>query len=543
LINYNDCPSSLDSLIPDNGLANLAGSLLSRGHETKILDYSTIQTLEDFRPAHVRRKLKSVFLRYLLETSLFGKMSASTYKAFRDIDNDIASCRDDKIQKIIKEIIEEIESGKIDFVAFKLWSGEGFLGSAKIAHELRKKFPRLKIFGGGPHVEIYGKRIFSFTDAFDVLCQGEGEEIIAQLAEFAEGKRNINEIPSIIYKDGAEIVSTNVRFIDDLNAISDPVYDEDVYPAMKGDEKLKIIMIEESRGCPYSCNFCIHRIKSGNRWRTQRVDKIIANIKKLSEQVNTCAFKFSGSNTPYFLRKEIAESLIKERMNIKYIGFADTRQPEKEDYALLKKSGCVSLFFGVESADPHLLENVMNKKTDPQWIRDSLKQSGEAGILVAASIIAPCPGERSDSIQKTINLLSQAKICGVSVYPAVCYPRTRWFAESEKFGFKLAEDAEDKMMTYTIKFTMPPPMTAPLPFTIDGKNFSIITEEIIKTSRALEKKGITTGMNDSLLFFGHILGMHPSKVKALNQRSMILGDYSNLREKIRTFNARVRLHQ
>lgn len=539
LINYNDCPSSLDSLIPDNGLANLAGSLIRAGHKTKVLDYSTIQTLIDFRPKKIRKKLKKAFMKYKLQIALFGKMTKGTYEAFRDIETDIQSCRTKKIQTIIEEIAGRIGSEKIDFISFKLWTGEGFLGSVKIASEIKKRFPDIKIFAGGPHVEVFGERIFSYTGAFDILCQGEGEEVIVLLAEYAQGERKLEDIPSIIYKRNDKIVSSPIKFIDDLNSLADPVYSEDIYLAMKGNQKIKLIMLEESRGCPYSCNFCIHKIISGNKWRLRSVDNVLNTIRKLSSQIKTRAFKFSGSNTPYFFRKQLAQQLIASNMNIDYVAFSDTRQPEDEDYELLKKSGCVSLFFGVESADDYLLEHVINKKTNAAYIKKSLKEARKAGILTAASIIVPCPGQRSDSVRKTIDLLVETKLNGVSVYIGVCYPKTRWFLESEKFGFELLPDVEDKMMTYTIKFTMPPALLAPAPFKMNGKDFFAMIDEVIKASGELEKKGIVATLNDSLLFMAHILKISPKKIKNLNQRSIILGESQILQKNIALFNSRV----
>ncbi|MFZ2937860.1 MAG: radical SAM protein [Candidatus Omnitrophota bacterium] len=541
LISFNDCPSSMDSLIPDNGLANLAGSLISKGHQTRIYDYSTFETVRDYRPAQIKRKLKKAFLRYKIETMIFKKMSKAVYKEFRDIEEGIELCRQKKIENVISELEAEIKEEGIDFLGFKLWSGEGFMGSAKIAKKIKADFPKIKIFAGGPHVEVFGEHVFNYTDAFDVLCQGEGEETILQLGEYVEGKRELKDISNIIYKEDGKIILTPIELIKELDSLAEPVYDESIYPAMKDDQKIKIIMLEESRGCPYDCNFCIHKIKSGNRWRVRNVGNIIESIKKISNKVGTKAFRFSGSNTPYFLRKQLAGGLIATGTKIKYICFADTRQPEKEDYLLLKKSGCVSLFFGVESADPYLLEEIMNKKTDPEWIRESLIKAKEAGILTVASIIVPCPKETKESIKATIDILVETMPDGVSVCPGACYPKTQWFLESKKFGFELPEDVERKMMTYTIKFTMPPALMEPFPFKIDGKDFYTMIDEIIQVSEALEKKGITTNLNDSLLLIAHVLGISPKQVKHLNQHSMILGECEKLRNKIAAFNARVKV--
>lgn len=536
LINFNDCPSSIDSLMPDNGLANLAGSLMRKGHTTWVYDYSTLQTILEYRPQEIRQRLKRAFLRYKIETILFKKMSEKLYAEFRAIEDLIQVFRDKKIASVVSELREKIVKENIDFIGFKLWSGEGFVGSVKIAQGLKAVFPQLKIFAGGPHIEVFGERVFRYTDAFNVFCEGEGEEVIWLLAEYAEGKRQLKDIPNILYKEGELVAATNRQFISDLGSFAEPVYDPSVYPAMRGDGKIKIIMLEESRGCPYQCSFCIHRIKSGNAWRIMPVDQIIHTIQNISRQTGTHTFRFSGSNTPCFLRKQIAQRLLETNTKIEYVGFADTRQPEEEDYALLRKAGCVSLFFGVESADPYILEHMMNKKSDPERIRKNLISAREAGILTAASIIVPCPQASRESIDQTVRLIIETKPAGVSVCPAVCYPKTKWFLEAEKYGFKLDENVEEKMMTYTIKFTMPPAMLSPFPFTLDGKDFHAMMNEVIMVSNELERKGVTVNLNDSLLFVAHVLRLSPSQVKHLNQRAMILGEQKTLSRAIREFN-------
>jgi radical SAM superfamily enzyme YgiQ (UPF0313 family) len=77
-----------------------------------------------------------------------------------------------------------IRSNKIDFVGLKLWNGDGFVASQIIAECIKKNFPDMPIFAGGPHVDIFLENIYKITDAFDCLVYGEGEETIVMLAEY-----------------------------------------------------------------------------------------------------------------------------------------------------------------------------------------------------------------------------------------------------------------------------------------------------------------------------------------------------------------------
>ena len=60
LISYSGYPESASSLMPDNGLASLAASLINHGHEVKILDYATTKTLAELVPADISRELAAI---------------------------------------------------------------------------------------------------------------------------------------------------------------------------------------------------------------------------------------------------------------------------------------------------------------------------------------------------------------------------------------------------------------------------------------------------------------------------------------------------
>jgi anaerobic magnesium-protoporphyrin IX monomethyl ester cyclase len=538
LVNFNGCPSTVDSLMPDNGLASLAGSLLENGHETHIIDFSTVDIIRRMIPEAISRELSIVY-----EESIAAghQLSKTTLEHLLELDHDLERHKQLELLKIGDEIVDEATRIGADFIGFKLWTGEGFEGSVKIATNIRKKLPNIKLFAGGPHVDWFMENIFEYTDVFDVLAYGEGEETIKFLADYADNKYDLSDISNVIYQKNGKINVTPPKRIKDLNLLPEPVYDETIYPAMKGDQKIRFIMIDESRGCPNSCYFCIHPQKSGNKWRKRDPFRTVDLIEKLSHQLNTSAFRLAGSNTPPDLRKEIAQELIRRKLKIGYAGFGHVRG--NEDYDLLYKSGCLSLAFGVESGSQRILDQDLNKKTKVEQIVSALTSCKRAGILTVASIIIPCPHDTDETIKETLDLLIRTRPDSVTIQLPGLIPGAYWYKNRESFDFEIDDDYMVKLMLYKIKLLLPPMLWDSLPYKLNGRThnqFSAIAQSI---TTELEKNDILTGIGDFLLLIAKFLGISTREIRDLNRRMFFVGDHVKIKDVIRTFNDHVRHFQ
>lgn len=150
---------------------------------------------------------------------------------------------------ISEEIIARIRERGIEAVGFKLWSGDGTEGAVHIARHIRRQIPSVRIFGGGPQVDTFMERMFSCCEDFDALVYGEGEETIQELAERGGDSRAFDTIPNLLFKRNGCFHQTHAKIITNLDELPLPVYDSEIYPSMRGDEKIRIIVVDDSRGC------------------------------------------------------------------------------------------------------------------------------------------------------------------------------------------------------------------------------------------------------------------------------------------------------
>ncbi|MBN2331033.1 MAG: B12-binding domain-containing radical SAM protein [Candidatus Aenigmarchaeota archaeon] len=534
LISYPGYPYTPSSLLPDNGLANLAGALIEAGHEVQVLDYGTVDTMRRLVPQGLRRKLSEIYdqVSRARNDCMSGLRGLYLLSRLHFADGRLAGYRAREVMRIAEEIAQVIQKRKPDFVGFKLWNGDGFSGPVMIAEFLKRRFPELKIFAGGPHVDFFRGLIFERTKAFDGLVYGEGEETIVQIADCVSGLCKL-ELPNLITPDGIE---RQIKRIGDLDGLPMPVYDENVYPSMKGNGKIKIVVLDESRGCPYGCAFCVQSVKSGHERRVKTAARIVGEMKRIRDHNGIRSFRYAGSSTPSTLMREVAIKIMEEDLKVNYCSYGHVREFCSEDAKALKESGLFGLLFGIESGSQGVLD-LMNKPTTIEQIRTAVKAAKVAGIFVVGSVILPAPGDDKDTMNETFELLCDIRPDSVFIqFPGV-YPRTPWVENPEKYGFDLdAENYCRQVMDYKIKTLFPPSFWSPLPYRLNGmrfRKFARITEQF---ALKLERNGLVTQLTDDIAMVGSVLGMEPMGFKQVTARAMWTGDWEKMAEVVSEFN-------
>lgn len=540
LVSFYGYPNEVFNLMPDNGLANLAACLIRAGHETVIWDCSTVSMMRELFPYHERETLMPLRDRVLASLRDEKKPAEADLRAFYALEDRIDQFQEERTRDLGRRMADHVRRERLDFVGFKLWTGAGFRGTIILAEEIKRACPWIKVFGGGPHVDWFMDRPLDVTDVFDVLAYGEGEDTIVQLAECVEGKRPLDAVANTIYREGPRTVIGPAARVEDLDSLPMPCYDEDVYAAMKGDEKVKVVLVDESRGCPNDCHFCIHPVKSGGRRRTVNGAAFVDRLEALKTRYGFRTFRFAGSNPPARLRNAIAEEIVCRGLDVSFSAFAHVGRSEVSDFELLRRAGCRALSFGVESGSQDILDRSMNKHVKVEGIRRSLKSCKAAGIAAQVSIIMPAPHETEATKEETYRLLCQVKPDAVVVsFPALLLGTT-WDKEPERFGFEVddLEAVRRQVMTQRMNFYVPAALWRPLDgYKLDGKTFHELGREMGEFIQRLEMAGITTQLFDPALLMADLVNMSPAEFGRLAATLMRNGDADGVAELARQINS------
>ncbi len=540
LISYSGYPYTPSSFMPDNGLANLAGALIKNGHEVLILDYNTVELVKRLIPEDIRNDLIKLFP-LLKEDAADNKLRDD----FKKIGDRIVAHREMEIENICNELEEQIAGKNVNFIGFKLWMGDGFSDSIKIAEHIKKNHPQMKIYAGGPQAQLFRDTIYKKTQVFDAIAYGEGEDIIDLLARFSVSEVNLEDIPNILYLKGNRIFINPMKWINELDSIAYPVYDPEIYPACGSNGKIKIFSLDASRGCPNNCAFCVHSSISGRKIRKKSINRILFEIKYIKQKYNSKAFRFSGSYTPTNTLVALSKLLVDEKVDIIYTAFSTLKDMRKDYISILKSSGLFGLYIGIESADERILKKDFEKKFNPDKMKIIIKNLIDSGIFIVASFIYPAPSENTESMNKTINyileLFSDPNRTSVTVHFPGLLTLGNWAEHPEKYGFEINDFDEYKTicMQYNIKQYLPHYLWDILPYSINGKTHKELVLESSKFMEELERHGILTMLLDETAMMAGLLNCNPRDFRNLIKTSLFMGDYNKLKELVHEINKKV----
>ena len=537
LVNYAGYPLTPSSLMPDNGLANLAGIIIAGGGDVEILDYSTVKSVARMTSSPLQAHLTRAWntLKAPARGLLPSLRKLATLATLPGAEKERQALQDKAVAEIGDELIAHIRHKNIEAVGFKLWNGDGLIGSATLAARLRRECPRVMIFGGGPHVDLFQARILNHYPTFDALIYGEGEDTLRHLLAEGANTGSYPGIPNLIYADKDGIRMTEETMVKDLNQLPMPIYDPAVYPAMAGDEKIKIIVIDESRGCRNECAFCIHPVKSHRTVRLKSIDRLLQEVHRLQDVYGFRAFRFAGSCTPYSLLNAFATEVIRQNLSPQYASFAHIHHSGEADFALIRQSGCVALFFGIESGSQRILDR-LRKRISTAEITETLHRANQAGLFTVGSLIFPAPGDDAGSAAETIELLRPLHLGSITLQPAVLMPRTRWFADPEAYGFKFSKQYLEIGLTWKLKLQLPPRFWAPLPISLDGYSYRQTLNRTSRFSKQLGALGIPTSISDENYLMSKLAGLAPVAFRDRSLGAFYAGDTATIQSLVSSIN-------
>ena len=185
-------------------------------------------------------------------------------------------------------------------------------------------------------------------------------------------------------------------------------------------------LVETSRGCPYSCDFCVAPIHQGHTFRARAAEHIVAEMARGVAERDLRYFYLWGDTVTLNLKtfSTLADALIARKLGVQWLAnaradnLADPRFVNK-----LKASGCWMLAFGVEAWSPDS-RDAMQKKLGQVAIRAAVANLKAAGIYSFGFFILGYPGETRTSMERTIDFAAELDIDFAGFYPAVPYPGT-----------------------------------------------------------------------------------------------------------------------
>jgi len=276
--------------------------------------------------------------------------------------------------------------------------------------ERLKKVTDIPILVGGP--STLGNA--SFLDhGCDIVVHGEAEITMQDVVDYYNGKKNIESIKGISYKNETGIVTApSQELIQNLDEIPFPdrsKVDINAYHDyfLFGMRKPYITIIA-SRGCAYKCYFCTSYKIWGCKYRRRSVENVIAEIDDAIKKygVRYVAFQDDIFGMTNDWVEDFCNKLMKRPYRIKWMAILhpfNLKIDTERILRLMKKAGCDTLSFGLQSAHPVILKNINRHPDEPAALARLLKIANRLGFLTAVAYIFGLPGDTKETIQATVD--------------------------------------------------------------------------------------------------------------------------------------------
>ena len=292
------------------------------------------------------------------------------------------------------------------------------------AQGIRERHPGTALSAMGVHVTAIPSATLRLFPHLDSVVVGEPEMTVLALARARGGAR----LPGTVSRGGGGVMVDGGRrpFIDELDAM--PFPDWGGLPRTRYVLPLfsePYLMVQTSRGCPHRCTFCVSHLWYGRRPRLRSPTSIIDEIERDVDLFGTRLFYLFG-DTVTLQRDQmlgVCRGIIERDLDVRWLCNSRVDAVDAELLDAMSTAGCAAISFGIESADPNIL-NAVRKGITPEQTAETVALTRDRGILTIGFFVLGLPGETSDTIDSTIDFARDLPLDLAEFYPAVPYPGT-----------------------------------------------------------------------------------------------------------------------
>ena len=303
------------------------------------------------------------------------------------------------INQQVDDILMDLYKKKPDVLCFScyIWNLNYV---EEIIREVKKIFPELPIWVGGPEVSYDAKDVLERLPEVTGVTFGEGEETFLELMEYYHGvEKELKDIKGIAYRDEQNQIQVNEwRKTIDLSTVPFVYHD-------MADFKNKIIYYESSRGCPFSCSYCLSSVDKCLRFRD--INLVKEELKFFIEaEVPQVKFVDRTFNCKHSHAMEIWRFIMEHDKGITNFHFevaADLLNEEELQLISQMRPGLIQLEIGVQSTNDATIKEIRRTMKFDEVAR-IVKRINEGGnVHQHLDLIAGLPFEDLETFKKSFD--------------------------------------------------------------------------------------------------------------------------------------------
>jgi len=368
------------------------------------------------------------------------------------------NCEADPLAKIESYL----RTGKYKYIGFTVMPGPQTKQAIPFSKAIKEKYPNTVMVWGGYFPSNHPKVILNSGNV-DFIINGPGDHAFPALVDAIENNTPYEFIKNLIYKAGDEIVKTTKEDLFDQDPLPPLPYTRlnEFYNIRKylgktylGDRTLAY---HSSIGCPFTCSFCAVVPIYEARWKAKSAENVYKDIKYIKDKWGADAIEFHDNN--FFVSEkrtvEFARLIKPEKMSWWGMARIDTMDKfSDESLQLIREAGCKMIFFGAESGNNLILEQLDKggTQTGSQIIRFA-ERLKKFDITPEYSFVLGTPAPTREQVQAQIDFeidfIRQVKAVNpkteviLYTYSPVATEGSELFKQVQAQGFKFPQTLED----------------------------------------------------------------------------------------------------
>jgi anaerobic magnesium-protoporphyrin IX monomethyl ester cyclase len=355
-----------------------------------------------------------------------------------------------------------LQKGDIRYIGFTVMPGPQLKQAIPLAKRIRQHFPGTIMIWGGYFPSNHHQIVLE-SGWVDFVINGPGDHAFPQLIDALENNTPYELIKNLAYVSGGQLIKNQKEDLIDQDTLAPLPYDtlDRFYPMEKylGKTYLgnKTLAYHSSIGCPFTCSFCAVVPIYEARWKAKSAELVYRDVKYIKDKWGADAIEFHDNN--FFVSEkrtvEFSKLIKPEGMIWWGEGRIDTIDKYSDaSLALMRESGCKMIFFGAETGNNKVLQQMDKGGTQTgEQIAKFAERIRRFDIIPEYSFVlgtpAATPEEVMAQIDFDINFIKQIKAINpdteivIYTYSPVPNPGSELYKQVLSEGFRFPEKLED----------------------------------------------------------------------------------------------------
>ncbi|MBU1044845.1 MAG: B12-binding domain-containing radical SAM protein [Candidatus Omnitrophica bacterium] len=292
-----------------------------------------------------------------------------------------------------------------------------------------KKQINVPVMVGGYNLRVYPEESISHLEIDFGIIEHAYYTVPALLKEIQNKTNNFANVPGLVYKKDGKIIKTDHPQAIDFDLFPKParhLLPNELYAEFPTERRNFSVMVT-SLGCPFKCNFC----EAGKSpFNPRSAENVVQEIEECYDkygikEIDIFDYEFTGN------RKRVLDicALLKQK-NIDIIWACrsriDTVDPEL--LAIMYKTGCRRIYFGIESGSQEILD-IVNKKQTLAQVVETISWCKKIGIKTLGFFLIGAPNDTEETIKETVKFAKSLDLDYVQFSKCLAKPLTSLWQE------------------------------------------------------------------------------------------------------------------